>query len=114
MPIRMAAADLVISRAGAMTLSELALMKKSCVLIPSPNVADNHQYLNAKALADAGAAELVEEKNLSDGTLITASKRILNDPVYAARMQRAIGAFADSDANQRIWNQIQELTGSKK
>jgi UDP:flavonoid glycosyltransferase YjiC (YdhE family) len=54
MPCQMAAADLVICRAGAMTISELALMGKAAILIPSPNVTDNHQYLNAKVLADAG------------------------------------------------------------
>ena len=114
MPVRMAAADLVISRAGAMTLSELALMQKSCVLIPSPYVTDNHQYLNAKALADAGAAELIEEKTLKDGTLIPAATKILNHPLYASSMQRAIRTFADAEANERIWNQILELTASRK
>ena len=113
MPIRMAAADLVISRAGAMTLSELALMQKSCILIPSPHVTDNHQYLNAKSLADAGAAELLEEETLKDGTLIPVVSKILSDAHYANSMQRAIRAFADVDANERIWTQILELTASK-
>ena len=57
--INLAAADLVIARAGAMTLSELALMKKTCVLVPSPYVAENHQYKNAKTLADADAARVL-------------------------------------------------------
>ena len=60
MPKQMAAADLVISRAGAMTLSELAGMHKPCILVPSPYVTANHQYVNAKTLADAGAAVLVD------------------------------------------------------
>lgn len=55
MPLKMAAADLVINRAGAITLSELAVQKKPCILIPSPNVTDDHQYKNAKVLEDAGA-----------------------------------------------------------
>ena len=56
MPIKMAAADVVISRAGAMSLSELCRMGKASIIIPSPFVADNHQLFNAKALSDRGAA----------------------------------------------------------
>ena len=59
MPLLMAAADLVICRAGAMTLTEIARMKKPAIVIPSPNVVENHQYKNAKVLADAGAAILL-------------------------------------------------------
>ena len=61
MPLRMAAADIVICRAGAMTVSELALMGKCAVFIPSPNVTDDQQYKNAKALADGGAAVIIRE-----------------------------------------------------
>ena len=58
MHIRMSAADVIVCRAGAMTISELAMMKKACVIIPSPNVVDNHQYKNAKVLADVNSAVL--------------------------------------------------------
>ena len=110
MPLRMAAADLVISRAGAMTLSELALMKKACVLIPSPYVADNHQFLNAKTLADADAAVLVEESTLKDGSLNASVKLLWRDEPHRARMSRSIASFADADANRRIWDDILNLT----
>ena len=110
MPLRMAAADLVISRAGAMTLSELALMRKAAILIPSPNVAENHHYHNAKEFADAGAAILTEEKTLGDGALTDAARAILEDPARAADMKRAIAGFAVTDANRRIWEKICELT----
>lgn len=110
MPIQMAAADLVISRAGAMTLSELALMQKNCILIPSPNVVDNHQYVNAKALADAKAAFLVEEKDLGDGVLWENADKILSSERRAKSMQRAISRFADKDANRLIWQEILNLT----
>ena len=110
MPLQMAAADLVISRAGAMTLSELALMKKACILIPSPYVTDDHQYLNAKALADQGAAILVEERTLSDGVLTDAAKRILSSVSARQKMQESIAAFADENANKQIWNLILQLT----
>lgn len=62
MPTCMAAADLVICRAGAITLSEIQAMGKPAILIPSPNVAENHQYHNAMALVNAGAADIIEEK----------------------------------------------------
>ena len=110
MPIQMAAADLVISRAGAMTLSELAHMKKACILIPSPHVADDHQYLNAKALADQGAAILVEEKTLATNTLTKAAESVLASATKHAKMQEAIAAFADESVNKQIWNHILQLT----
>ena len=114
MPIRMAAADLVISRAGAMTLSELALMKKASILIPSPHVADNHQYLNAKTLADANAAVLVEEAALGDGALTSAAALLLRDRGERERMGNEIASFADPNANRRIWDEIQQLLKQKK
>ena len=77
MPTRMSAADLVVSRAGAMTLSELARLGVASVLVPSPYVADNHQFLNAKTFADAGASVLVEEKELAGGRLCAAVRELL-------------------------------------
>ena len=64
MPELLAAADLVISRAGALTLAELEAVGRAAVLIPSPNVAENHQYYNAMELQKAGAAVVIEEKDL--------------------------------------------------
>ena len=110
MPVQMAAADLIISRAGAMTLSELALMQKSAILIPSPHVADNHQYLNAKTLSDAGAAILAQEDELGEGILAKSAKKILSSTGYAKQMQNAIADFADADANKLIWNEIVRMT----
>ncbi len=111
MPTYMAAADLVISRAGAMTLSELALMKKACILIPSPYVADNHQYQNAKTLADADAALLIEESTLESGALTHAALQMLGDREKRTQYASNIAAFADANANRLIWNEILQLTG---
>lgn len=111
MPLQMAAADLIIARAGAMTLSELSLMSKAAILIPSPNVADNHQLLNAKTLADAGAACLVEEKDLEMGSLILAVRTLLESPQKMSAMEQAIADFADPKANQHIWEEIQKAIG---
>ena len=110
MPLQMAAADLVIARAGAMTLSELALMKKACVLIPSPYVAENHQYKNAKALADANAATLVEEKDLADGKLTAAVRELLASDARRGEQEANIASFAREDACQSIWKDIVKLT----
>ena len=79
MPVRMAAADVVINRAGAMTLSELALLGRASILIPSPNVTNNHQYKNAAVLRDAGAAMLFEEKDLTPGVLTGAVEKLCSD-----------------------------------
>ena len=110
MPLQMVAADLVIARAGAMTLSELALMKKACVLVPSPYVAENHQYKNAKALADANAATLVEEKELEEGTLTKAVCELLASNTRLSEQQKNIASFAQKDASQRIWQDILRMT----
>ena len=67
MPELLAAADLVISRAGALTLAELEAVGRAAVLIPSPNVAENHQYYNALELQKAGAAVVIEEKRPDRG-----------------------------------------------
>lgn len=111
MPVQMAAAELVISRAGAMTLSELARMGVPSVLVPSPYVADNHQFLNAKTFADAGAAVLVEERELADGRLREAVGALLREPERTAEMGRAARSFADVDADRLIWEDILRLTG---
>ena len=109
MPTLMAAADIVVSRAGAMTLSELAALKKCCVLIPSPHVTDNHQYKNAKVLADKGAALLFEEKELSDGVLTKALSKLIEDPVRRSEMEKNIAELALTDANRSIYSDLSRL-----
>lgn len=114
MPTRLAAADLVINRAGAMTLSELALLKKPAILIPSPNVTDNHQYKNAKVLADADAAVLLREEELTTEALTEAVESILNDRQRRSVMAENFGNFAKKNANNLIYNEIKALVNSKK
>lgn len=114
MPTQMAAADVVICRAGAMTISELALMKKACVMIPSPNVTDNHQYKNAKALADGGAAVLLEEKDMLSGRLTQEVSALLTDGVARHSMEEAIAAFARTDANKLIYDELMRLMAQSK
>ena len=116
MPVRMAAADITINRAGAMTISELAATGKCSIFIPSPNVAENHQYKNAKVLSDAGAAALFEEKDLVDGAkpLIEEVEKLLSDEGDELRAERSekIRQFAVSDANKLIYNDLVKLAQS--
>lgn len=114
MPQKMAAADLVINRAGAMTLSELALMRKACILIPSPNVTNNHQYKNAHALEKAGAALLFEEKDLTEGKLSAEIEALMEDRQRRREMSEKIAAFAVPDANRRIYEALMDLVRKKK
>ncbi|MBQ3792058.1 MAG: undecaprenyldiphospho-muramoylpentapeptide beta-N-acetylglucosaminyltransferase [Clostridia bacterium] len=115
MPLRMAAADLLINRAGAMTVSEIALMKKPSIFIPSPNVTNNHQFKNAKVLKDAGAAELVEEKDLP-GELISLVEELLGENGEEKRreMSEKVVRFAVPDANERIYEDLKKLLEEKK
>jgi UDP-N-acetylglucosamine--N-acetylmuramyl-(pentapeptide) pyrophosphoryl-undecaprenol N-acetylglucosamine transferase len=106
MPLQVAAADVVITRAGAMSLSEIARMGKACVVIPSPFVADNHQLRNATAMADRNAALLVEEKDFESGALSRAVISLLDDAHKRRELQENISAFASLDANRLIYEHI--------
>ena len=121
MDVRMARADLVISRAGAMTISELALLNKAAILIPSPFVAANHQYKNAKSLADKGACVLVDEKKVGKydsvvdtETLIKETERLLGSEKAREELYSQIGAFAKPDANKVIFEEIKKIMAEKK
>ena len=102
MPLWEVAADIVICRAGAMTISEMALLGKACILIPSPYVAENHQYENAKRLADANAAKLLEEKELSSETLYAKLREVISSPRKKSEQETAIKAFANPNAKEEI------------
>lgn len=109
MPVRMAAADIVICRSGAITLSELALLGKCSILIPSPNVTNDQQYKNAKLLADNGAAVLIREKDLTPERLADEIARLSCDPEAREKIKKNIRAFAVEDCNKRIYLEMQRL-----
>ncbi len=109
MPKRLAAADLVISRAGAMTVTEMARMQKPCIMIPSPYVTDNHQYKNAKVLQDAGGVLLLEEKELTGGRIVREVESLLLDAGRRRRMSESIAAFAGEEASELIYKEIVKL-----
>ncbi len=113
MPDQMAAADLVISRAGAMSISELALTGKAAVLIPSPYVAEQHQLKNAMALVKEGAGVCVEEHTLPSGTLTASVADLLASADKRALMGTCIREkFACPDANDRIYDHLMGLLKS--
>ena len=100
-------ADFIISRAGAATLSELSCVGKPAILIPSPNVAENHQFHNAMAFANQNAAIVVTEKNLKID--FEASFKNLLDEKKQREFIENLRQFAKPDAAKEIVNQIEEL-----
>ncbi|MEG1875634.1 MAG: UDP-N-acetylglucosamine--N-acetylmuramyl-(pentapeptide) pyrophosphoryl-undecaprenol N-acetylglucosamine transferase, partial [Angelakisella sp.] len=109
MPVCLAAADLVICRAGAITLSELQAAGRASILIPSPNVAENHQYHNAMVLVNRDAAEILEEKELTGERLTQMVKRFREDPTLASRLGANAKAMAMTTANSQIAEEILAL-----
>ncbi len=107
----MAAADVVICRSGASSLSEIEAMGRASILIPSPNVAENHQYHNAMALVSREAAVLIEEKELTGERLAQELDRLLRDPARRNRLAENAKRLAITDANERIYRVIMDLAG---
>ena len=98
----LAAADLVICRAGASSLSEFQALGKPSILIPYPFATENHQFHNAKALADKGAAIVIEEKDLTSAKLMHQIDTLLESPGKLDSMGRAAKSMAVTDAQARI------------
>lgn len=113
MPQLLAAADLVISRAGALTLAEIAAVGRASVLIPSPNVAENHQYHNAMQLQKLGAAVVVEEKDLTGEGLVEIVDQLTKDPAGLMEMGMKARALAQPDSLQKICDQLDKLLENK-
>ncbi len=109
MPAVMAAADLVLCRAGASTISELTAIGKPAVLVPSPNVTANHQFKNAKVLADRGGAVLLEEKDSSGAVLYDTVMELLADGVKREEMRRAQLSLSVPTAAEDIYGALMKL-----
>lgn len=108
MPRVMAAADLVICRAGAMALAELQALGKAAILIPSPNVAENHQFYNAMALVNRGAAEIIEEKDISPEMLTAKADSLAGDRAKLEEMSDNARKMAILDSRERIYAVVEE------
>ena len=110
MPTVMAAADVIISRAGASTCNEIGASGTPSVLIPSPNVTNNHQEKNARVLAERNAAILILEKDCSAQKIFDEIAALLADPARCAAMTSALQGLVRLDSAHRICDIIEELT----
>jgi UDP-N-acetylglucosamine--N-acetylmuramyl-(pentapeptide) pyrophosphoryl-undecaprenol N-acetylglucosamine transferase len=108
MAARFAEADLVVSRSGATTCAELTAAGRAAVLVPFARAANDHQRVNAAALADAGAARMIEEKDLTGATLGRAVAELAGDTRALARMESAARSLGRPDAAERVADLIQE------
>ena len=113
MDVCLAAADLVVCRCGAITLTEIQIMGKPSVLIPSPTVAENHQFHNAMALVNENAASVIEEKDLTSERLTEEIDRIVSDKKLLKEYGDNAHKMAISDANERIYKVIEEVLSKK-
>jgi len=113
MPLCLAAADLVVSRSGAITISELAAAGKASYLIPSPNVSENHQYFNALTLAKHGAAVVEEEKELDAATTADRILALAADPARLTEMGLAAKNEAVADAAERVYTHLRSLLNKR-
>jgi UDP-N-acetylglucosamine--N-acetylmuramyl-(pentapeptide) pyrophosphoryl-undecaprenol N-acetylglucosamine transferase len=102
-------ADLIVGRAGATTVAELAIAAKPAVLIPYPFAADNHQELNARSLADAGAAVMILEPDLSPEKLAANIRELYLDREKLSRMEKAAGNLGRPEAAKEIADVCVEL-----
>lgn len=109
---RLAAADLVVCRAGAATLGELCLLGRPALLVPSPYVAENHQEKNARALEKAGGCRVLLEKDASPQALYDEIQEMLSDPVRLRQMGKNATRLAAYDASAKIYGEIMDVIGA--
>lgn len=109
MPRVLAAADLVMCRGGASTLSEITSVGKPAIIVPSPNVTDNHQFKNAEELQKLGGALVIEEKDASCELLYTTAKNLLHDENKREQMSASLIKNAVLDSSERIYEEIMKL-----
>ena len=105
----LAACDLVVSRAGAITLSEVQAKGRPAVLIPSPFVAENHQYHNAMSMVNKKAAKLIEQADLTGELLIETVDSMLTDKSVLEEYRQNAQKMAITDANERIYKTVKEV-----
>ena len=113
MPTVMAAADVVISRAGSSSCNEIAATGTPCILIPSPNVTDNHQEKNARALEAQGGAVVILEDECTGERLMQEVNAILSDPQRQAAMRKALHTMAVPDSAQLICDEMEQLAAKE-
>ena len=109
MPRVMAAADLILCRAGASTLAELTYMGKPVLIVPSPNVTDNHQEKNARVLEKAGGAKVFLEGEFDAKSLLAEIERLLQNPAELESMSKAMASLSVPDATDKIVDKVLNL-----
>ena len=109
MDVCLAAADLVICRSGASTLAELEAAGKASILIPSPIVAGNHQYHHALVLGKAGAAVVIEQKDVTNERMIAEIEKLYNDSEKVKNMSESAAKLHLTDTNERILSVVEKL-----
>lgn len=114
MPAALAAADMVITRSGATTLAEITALGLPAILIPSPNVVNNHQYYNARLLEKEGAALLIEEKDFNPYRLRRELDRLRAEPALLKRMTSAGAKLGVPDAASRLYRCLCEIAGAAR
>lgn len=105
----MCAADLIISRAGAMTLTEIRATERASILIPFPQAAENHQYYNALTMSKNGASVLIEDKDLTPERLIDEVKKLYNDRNRLKSMGEAAGRLCVKNSTDLVISNILDL-----
>ncbi len=110
MSAALAASDLVVSRAGATALAELTAQGVPAILIPSPNVADNHQYFNAQVLQEKKAAITIREEDLSDETLSREINALLTSPDILNQMATSSSSLGMPEAAELMYEQLKEVS----
>ena len=113
MPEVMAAADVIVSRAGASSCNEIAASGTPCILIPSPNVTDNHQEKNARVLEGQGGAVVLLEKDCTAQRLLEEIRSILADGQHAQNMATALKSNVILDSSERICAIMEQLAAKK-
>ena len=112
-PTRMAASQLVISRAGASSVADISVIARPSILIPFAAATADHQSANARGLVEAGAAIVMPEARVTPESLATEITRVLTNPSGAIKMAEAARSVAAPDATQRLVTMIQDLTGAR-
>src|SRR5690606_21005371 len=111
MDLAYAAADVVISRAGALAVSELCIAGKPSILVPSPNVAEDHQTRNAMSLVNKEAAIMVPDKDARE-QLVDEALKLLFDEQRAREFSERISTLARPNATEDIVNEVEKLIGA--
>jgi UDP-N-acetylglucosamine--N-acetylmuramyl-(pentapeptide) pyrophosphoryl-undecaprenol N-acetylglucosamine transferase len=108
-----AAADVIVTRAGATTLAEFAMQQRACIVVPNPMLTGGHQTKNAKILSAKGAIKLVSENDIKndDSNLFNAIKRLLDFSDERTKLARTLGQLAIPDAAEKLAKLILSIAG---